>query len=261
MSAVMQQSNKIVGHKSLPLREVEVKFPNNVKARGVLDDGSSIIVMRQYLWKEIGGLPLNQAESITMECANSSVNQTMGLIRNLPMTIGGLTFYVQAQVVRQAPYKFLLGRTFSALSGCTKHDDPNGDTMISLTDPNDPTNVETMPTYPRRHGKGPPEEAFFMESIAKEDVPEGLSKLGLLAEESIGEYLPIAEMKRSQEAQNEAEVLVYKRKYKPVEKKVRAVPATLPEEFRVVRRTPRDPLLTLPEVKAREIKTLVLEKG
>ena len=35
-------------------------------------------------------------------------------------------------------------------------------------------------------------------------------------------------------------------KYKPVNKKVRPVPATLPEEYRTIQRIPEDPLLTLP---------------
>ena len=36
--------------------------------------------------------------------------------------------------------------------------------------------------------------------------------------------------------------------YKKVDKKVRPVPTTLPEEFRVVRNMPEDPLSTLPEI-------------
>lgn len=41
---------------------------------------------------------------------------------------------------------------------------------------------------------------------------------------------------------------VYIRKYKPVAKKINAVPATLPEEFRIIRHFPEDPLLSLPKV-------------
>jgi hypothetical protein len=37
-------------------------------------------------------------------------------------------------------------------------------------------------------------------------------------------------------------------KYKPVDRKVTPIPGTLPEEFKVVRRFPEDPLLTLPAV-------------
>ena len=38
------------------------------------------------------------------------------------------------------------------------------------------------------------------------------------------------------------------KKYKPAEKKTRAVPTTLPEEFCMVRKIPEDPLHTLPEM-------------
>jgi hypothetical protein len=44
------------------------------------------------------------------------------------------------------------------------------------------------------------------------------------------------------------EVYAAKRKYKPVDKKIRAVPATLPEEFRVIRNMPKDVLESLPKV-------------
>ena len=82
----MHIANRIVGQKSLPLRQIEVTFANGWKEMGILDDGSSIIVMRKDLWQGLG-VPLIQDESITMECADASLNQTMGLVRNVPVTI------------------------------------------------------------------------------------------------------------------------------------------------------------------------------
>lgn len=39
-----------------------------------------------------------------------------------------------------------------------------------------------------------------------------------------------------------------KKKYKPVDKKVHSVPGTMPEQFRIVRKFPSDPLKELPEL-------------
>ena len=44
------------------------------------------------------------------------------------------------------------------------------------------------------------------------------------------------------------EVLAVKRKYKPVDKKIRATMAMLPEEFRVIRNVPRNVLDSLPKL-------------
>jgi len=63
----------------------------------------------------------------------------------------------------------------------------------------------------------------------------------LLGEEKLARFLPT-----SKDLIKEA--FAYKKKYKPADKKIQAVPTTLPEEFRVVRKTPEDPLVTLPEV-------------
>jgi len=163
LAPVLNLDKRIVGHKSLPLREIQVTFPNGTKEMAVLDDGSSIIVLRIDLWQEVGSIPLIQEESITMECADTGLSQTMGMVRNLPMKVGNILLHVQAQVVKKAPYRLLLGRTFSALTGCTKHDDPNGDTLISITDPNNPSYTETLPTRPRIRPSEPPIENFFGE--------------------------------------------------------------------------------------------------
>src|ERR1700753_2034874 len=119
----------------------------------------------------------------------------MGVVRNLPVTIGRTTYYIQAQVVRDAPYRLLLGRPFSALTGCTKHDDPNGDTLITLTDPNNPDRSETLPTLPR-NGHNPTGETFFMEQA---DVPRALGKIGLLGLGDISRFFPVGPIKQKGE--------------------------------------------------------------
>lgn len=239
-TSVMYAENKIVGAKSLPLRELEVTFPNGFIERSILDDGSSIVVMREDLWKEIGTFPLLRQEALVMECADASQNATLGMVEDLPIKIGKITFYVQSQVVRSAPYRFLLGRPFNALAAMNKHDFVNGDQLVSLTDPNNPNYTETFPTFARVPPGDEEEIHLFLQDSGRRFTNEALPKILLMGEESVAKYLPI-EIGR-------AEAFSYKKKYKPADKKVKPVPSTLPEEFRVVRRIPRDPLITLPTV-------------
>ena len=51
------------------------------------------------------------------------------------MTIGGLSVYVQAQVVENAPYEVLLGRPFLALLSANMQDHPDSGQDIMLTCP------------------------------------------------------------------------------------------------------------------------------
>src|ERR1700743_3921597 len=102
-----------------------------------------------------------------------------------------------------------------------------------LTDPNNPERSETLPTLPR-NGHNPTGETFYMEE--KTEIPKALVKIGLLGLDEIRDFFPIRTIGEK------SGVYAYKRKYKPVEKKVKPVPTPLPEEFRVVRQFPKDTL-------------------
>jgi hypothetical protein len=46
---------------------------------------------------------------MVMELANKSKDKTMGLLQDLKIEIGGYDFYLQVQVVKDAPYEMFLG--------------------------------------------------------------------------------------------------------------------------------------------------------
>ncbi|KZT31626.1 hypothetical protein SISSUDRAFT_963359, partial [Sistotremastrum suecicum HHB10207 ss-3] len=73
---------------------------------------------------------------MSMETADQSINKTIGKLKNLPLQIGSITFYVQAQVVSKSPVPLLLGMPFFALSGCSKDFHTDGDMTITITNPN-----------------------------------------------------------------------------------------------------------------------------
>ena len=59
----------------------------------------------------------------------------LGITENLMMTVGGLSIYVQAQVVENAPYEVLLCRPFLTLLSANTQDHPDSGQDIMLTCP------------------------------------------------------------------------------------------------------------------------------
>lgn len=116
----------IVAENHLPLKVVDCVVNHAVEDEGILDEGSEIVVIREDLWLELRNSPALPALATLLEGATSSVSATIGIVRDLPVTIGGITFYVQAQVVTRAPYRILLGRPFYALASAIHHSSRDG---------------------------------------------------------------------------------------------------------------------------------------
>ena len=82
----------------------------------MVDDGSQIISILQDKWERIG-LPIRSDKIMVMELANKSKDETMGLLQDLKVNIGGYNFYHQVQVVRDAATR----RTKCSLEGHSLH--------------------------------------------------------------------------------------------------------------------------------------------
>jgi len=89
---------------------------------------------------------------MNMISVNASSNSTIGLIHDLKVTIGGYNFYLQVQVVENALYEMLLGRPFLTLTEAQTQHYANGDSHITLQDPNMKA-IITVPTKPRKCDK------------------------------------------------------------------------------------------------------------
>jgi hypothetical protein len=156
--------NLIVSESAVPLREVPCTVGNIEGELAVLDEGSSIIVIREDLWLETG-LPIQRALSMRMEGAHGDVASTLGGLARLPITLDKVTFYVRAQVVPRAPFRILLGRPFFEMTQSVIENVPGGNTLLTVTNPNPPYETITIPTIPRRprcrhhhhqHNQSPP---------------------------------------------------------------------------------------------------------
>ncbi|KAF9470672.1 hypothetical protein BDN70DRAFT_845769, partial [Pholiota conissans] len=114
----------------------------------LVDNGSMILALRRDIWEKLG-IPIRADHMMRMQSANLTSNDTMGLLHNLPLTIGGYTFYVQVQVIDDAPYELLLGLPFFALTEATVKHSGDGSVHLTLRDPNSGA-IITVPTRERK---------------------------------------------------------------------------------------------------------------
>ena len=169
---------------SLPLREIDVVLNQKVPVKAVIDDGAQIITVREDVWRHLN-LPLNPEENMTMESADGSVSYTKGKLKKLPITIGSLTWVVEAQVVAQSPAPMLLGMPFWAATQCRKEVDRNGYMKLTLTLQGKHSETITVSTTPRGSPEPDldrPSETLFAASgqVTEKIDREALRSLGLL---------------------------------------------------------------------------------
>ena len=124
-----------VAEESLPLRAFSGLLDSRIKVECIVDNGSSIIAMRRSVWEKLG-IALCADSVLNMQSSDGSRTTTTGLLRDLPLTIGPSTFYVQVQVSDNLPCEMLLGRPFFTLTNAHTIDYDNGTMDIELTDPN-----------------------------------------------------------------------------------------------------------------------------
>jgi hypothetical protein len=144
---ISRTDDLIVAKEVEELRALDVLI-NGTKIEALADDGSQILSIRRDIWEKIG-IPIRADHLMVMESANKSKNETMGLLQDLKIEIGGYDFYVQVQVVQEAPYELLLGRPFFTLTQATHRHFSNGDSHLTLVDPNTQA-VITIPTRARK---------------------------------------------------------------------------------------------------------------
>jgi hypothetical protein len=142
----VSEDSLIVAKHTEELRVIDILI-HGIKVTATLDDGSQIISIRQDKWEKIG-LPIRSDRIMVMESANKSKDETMGLLQDLKINVGGYDFYLQVQVVKDAPYEMLLGRPFFTLTSASHKHFDNGDSRLTLFDPNTGDKI-TLPTKAR----------------------------------------------------------------------------------------------------------------
>jgi len=212
----------------LPLQELDVLVSGSVKIPAIFDTGSQIVVIRQDIIQSLG-VYINTQQLIEMEGANGATNWTVGCTENLMLQVGDVSFKIHTHVVKDASFGLLLGHPFQQALLCRFEDLPGGKVEISVCNPADISRRVYISTRPHT-GRAP---AVQVISVVNRSPPS----ISLPSEQVITPH-PFPPLPPVDPA------LVLK--YKTVDKKVRPVPATMPEEFCTIRRIPEDLLLTLP---------------
>ncbi|KAF9546812.1 hypothetical protein CPC08DRAFT_613658, partial [Agrocybe pediades] len=116
------------------LRSIDVVI-EGIIVEGVCDTGSQIVCLRKDVWEKIN-VPVRSDHVMLIESANESTNSTLGLLHNLKIVIGGYDFFVQAQVVENAPYEMLLGLPLLTYTESVLKLFKDGSMHVTFTDPN-----------------------------------------------------------------------------------------------------------------------------
>ena len=140
-----------VARDTAPLQVLYPVVNETATIESVLDSGSQIVSMASDLAKEIG-LIWDPNLRIYMQSANGSMEQSVGLARNVRFRLGPMTMYLQVHIINKPAYKALLGRPFDLLTRSQIDHSVDGRPVITLTDPNT-GKVCAMPTFDRGSGK------------------------------------------------------------------------------------------------------------
>ena len=140
----------MVAAESCALRSIVPIIDNSFKVECILDPGCQIIAMSEEVCHELA-LPYDPSITLNMQSANGTIDQSLGLARNVLFHIAGITIYMQVHVLRNPAYDILFGRPFDVLTESVVRNYRNEDQTITLHDPNTGKAV-TIPTVTR----GPP---------------------------------------------------------------------------------------------------------
>jgi hypothetical protein len=141
----------LVARESQNLRCLYPEINNAGIEEALYDNGSQICSMEKSVATSLN-IQWDPDVTVEMTSANKTKTQTLGLARNVPFKIGASTIYVQLHIIEGVAYKVLLGRPFEAITSMNIQNSPNGDQVLTLTDPNTGRRVST-PTFPK--GKPP----------------------------------------------------------------------------------------------------------
>ncbi|KAG6328837.1 hypothetical protein ID866_10253 [Astraeus odoratus] len=109
---VRDNEEQVVAQTSLPLQAIDGSLNNHIHIECLLDQGAQIVTIRHDLWEALG-VPVHPDLATTLEAANKSKEEALGIVENMCLKISGMEFKLQTHVVGDAPFDLLLGCPFS----------------------------------------------------------------------------------------------------------------------------------------------------
>ena len=98
----------IVSGDSSAIHSIHTLVDNSHCVKCILDLGCQIIAMSEVVCHTLG-LAYDPSIVLHMQSANGMLDQSLGLSRNVPFTIGKITMYLQVHVISSPAYDVLLG--------------------------------------------------------------------------------------------------------------------------------------------------------
>jgi hypothetical protein len=132
----------------------------------IVDGGSQIVCMSEETARRLR-LVWDPDFVINVQSANTQLEKTLGLAKNVPFRFDDVTLYLQVHIVRQAPYKVLLGRPFDTLTESEVKNTTDGGQTITITDPNTKRRC-TIPTSTRG-------EPRIISKTSRSDFPHSMN--------------------------------------------------------------------------------------
>ncbi|KAG6896549.1 hypothetical protein C0993_008273, partial [Termitomyces sp. T159_Od127] len=105
----------MVAHDSQAICSIMMTIDHCTEVEAVVDSGSQIISMVAEVASDLG-LIYDSSIVLNMQSANGTINRSLGLAKNVPCTIGDITFYLQIHIIRSPAYDLLLGRPVDVLA-------------------------------------------------------------------------------------------------------------------------------------------------
>src|SRR5271170_3645298 len=125
----------VVASESQGLRAVYPLINNVGEVESLLDGGSQIVSMSKSVAVDLE-IPWDPDITVQMQSANRSLEQTLGLAKNVPFLFGHITVYLQIHIMEQPAYKVLLGRPFDTITESVVKNARDGGQSLTLTYPN-----------------------------------------------------------------------------------------------------------------------------
>src|ERR1700733_11854269 len=121
---------------------------NNMEyVKAIVDPGSQVIAMSEAVYHLLA-LSYDPRIRLNMQSANGNIDQSLGLMHNIPVQLGEITVYLQLHVISSPAYDILLGRSFDVLIELVVRNFHNENQTITICNLNS-GQLATIPTMLR----------------------------------------------------------------------------------------------------------------
>ncbi|KAG6883082.1 hypothetical protein C0993_007917 [Termitomyces sp. T159_Od127] len=96
-----------VAHDSQAICSIMMTINHHTEVEAIVDSGSQIISMAAEVASDLG-LIYDPSIVLNMQSANGTIDRSLGLAKNVPCTIGDVTFYLQIHIICSPAYDLLL---------------------------------------------------------------------------------------------------------------------------------------------------------